>query len=130
MRIPFLELPGISTVARPVAPIEIEGLEETSLTCLLDTGSLHNRFGAWVADVAGVELSGAEAESLGIGGRSTIGRTLVVRLRLGDYEWDAPVTFCDPWPWDFQILGLEGFFRRFRVCVEAAELVTEVTPIV
>jgi hypothetical protein len=31
-------------------------------------GSLHHRFGSWVADLAGVDLAGATEQTIGIGG--------------------------------------------------------------
>jgi hypothetical protein len=36
-----------------------------------------------------------------------------------EHEWDAPVSFCTPWPFGFQLLGLDGFFRHFRVTISA-----------
>lgn len=57
-----------------------------------------------------------------------IARTLTVGLRLGSHAWEAPVSFCEPWPWDFQLLGQEGFLRFFRVTIEAAAGRLEVTP--
>jgi hypothetical protein len=36
--------------------------------------------------------------------------------------------FCDPWPWGFQLLGQEGFFRYFRVCFDAADLSMTLEP--
>ncbi len=77
--------------------------------------------GEWVANAAGIFLTGVSPESIGVGGRSTIGRTVTVRLGLADHYWEAPVTFCGPWPWDFQLLGLIGFFRWFRACFHAAD---------
>lgn len=129
MKIRFRALPGAADVTpRPIVDVHMEGLERTGLGCLLDTGSLHNRFGAWVARAAGIDLTGVAAESIGVGGRATTARTVPVRLRVGDHEWEAPVSFCDPWPWDFNLLGQEGFLRWFRVLIEAANRSMQVTP--
>lgn len=131
MIIPFRALPGMSAdVLRPAADVAMAVAPDVRLTCLMDTGTLDNRFGAWVADAAGIDLRGLPAVSIGVGGRSTIGRTALVQLDLLGAMWEAPVSFCDPWPWPFHLLGQRGFFRWFRVCVEAADERVEVTPLV
>ncbi|MGH8907337.1 MAG: aspartyl protease family protein [Egibacteraceae bacterium] len=129
MKLEFRPLPGASELTpRPIVDVQVEGFDRAPLGCLMDTGSLHNRFGAWVAHSAGIDLSTARAESLGVGGRPTTARTVTIGLRVGDVSWEAPVSFCDPWPWDFQLLGQEGFFRWFRVVVEAANRSLELEP--
>lgn len=35
-------------------------------------------------------------------------------------RWVAPVSFCDPWPDPFGLLGLVGFFDAFDVTLQAA----------
>jgi hypothetical protein len=130
VRVGFRPLPGAQDItARPILDARMEGLSRFGLACLLDTGSLHNRFAGWTAETAGLDLSSAPAESLGVGGRPTIARTVTVRLAIGEYTWEAPVSFCHPWPWDFQLLGQEGFFRWFRVVLEAADRSLEITPV-
>ncbi len=49
-------------------------------------------------------------------------------MRLGDFTWDAPVSFCDPWPFDFHVAGQLGFLRWFRVVIDAADETFEVIP--
>jgi len=115
-------------VPRPILGVHVEGIEEADLPCLVDSGSLHNRFPAWIATQAGIDLGGTEPVSLGVGGRPTIARTVSVRLRFADHHWEAPVSFCDPWPWDFNLLGQEGFLRWFEVVFKAADRILEVTP--
>lgn len=129
MRVDFRSLPhGMDEVPRPLVDIEIEGMGPITIVCLTDTGSLHNRFGMWVARLAGIDLSDAESTRIGVGGRPVRARTTVTRLRFGEASWEAPVSFCEPWPWDFQLLGQEGFFRWFRVVFDAAERRMEITP--
>ena len=53
---------------------------------------------------------------------------MTCELRLGDVTWEAPVAFCDPWPFDFQVLGQLGFLRWFRVVIDAADETFEVIP--
>ncbi|MGH2753214.1 MAG: retropepsin-like aspartic protease, partial [Actinomycetota bacterium] len=95
---------------------------------LLDTGALHNRFGAWTAEAAGVELRDAKQQGLAIGGFVTTARQALVHMSLGDATWEAPVWFCDPWPLAFHLLGQEGFFRWFEVRLRAAIYEIEITP--
>lgn len=127
MRFPFKELPGQSTdYVRPVVPVTVEGLVRAPQLCLLDTGALHNRFGAWVAEAAGVDLAGSEEERVAVGGFVTVARHASVQLTLGADTWESPVWFCDPWPLGFHLLGQEGFFRWFDVRVRAARYTIDI----
>lgn len=127
MRFAFRPLPGLkANVLRPVIDVKVEGIDPVPLGCLIDSGSLHNRFGAWVAREAGIELEGSPEEVIGLGGIRTTARTVTIGLRLGDIAWEAPVSFCEPWPWDFNVLGQEGFLRWFRVCLDVADNEIEV----
>jgi hypothetical protein len=99
----------------------LEGLEATGLACLLDSGAMATRFSAELAEIAGIDLSRAPAETISVAGHRLTARSTRVTLSLRDatarHEWDAAVRFCDPWPFGFQLLGLEGFFRHFRVTI-------------
>jgi Aspartyl protease len=129
MRFAFKELPGQpADYARLAVSVAIEGLPRAPVLCLLDTGALHNRFGAWVAQSAGIDLTGARERDLALGGFLSVARERVVALSLGDHTWEAPVWFCDPWPLGFQLLGQEGFFRWFDVRVRAAHYTIDITP--
>lgn len=129
MRFPFKELPGTGpVVARPVVPVVIEGQQRAPHACLVDSGSLHNRFGAWVARAVGIDLSDAPLEVIALGGFRSEARRASVRLSVGDAAWTAPVWFCDPWPLGFHLLGQEGFFRSFEVTLRAARYEIELTP--
>jgi hypothetical protein len=129
VKFPFKELPGTTgDYLRPAVPVTVEGIPRAPQLCLLDTGALHNRFGAWVAEAAGIELSDAEEQGLAVGGFQTGARQALVRLTLGDVTWEAPVWFCDPWPLAFHLLGQEGFFRWFDLRVRAARYEIDITP--
>jgi len=129
VKIGFRSLPGpAEDVRRPLVDVKVGGLDDAALACLLDTGSLHNRFAAWVAREAGIDLDGIQPHSIGVGGRPVIARTTVVSLAVGSHRWEAPVAFCEPWPWDFQLLGQQGFLRFFRVVLDAADYRMEITP--
>jgi hypothetical protein len=129
MKFPFKELPGWSgSYLRPAIPVTVEGLDRAPQLCLLDTGALHNRFAAWVAEAAGIDLDGAEEGRLGIGGFTSVARRASVQLNLGDVTWEAQVWFCDPWPLAFHLLGQEGFFQWFDVRLRAAVYEIEIVP--
>jgi len=128
MRFDFKELPGVeSDYARPVVPVTVEGLPRAPQLCLLDTGALHNRFGVWLAEAAGIDLSAGEESQLAIGGIVARAREAQVQLTVGGVTWETAVWFCDPWPFAFHLLGQEGFFRWFDVRIRAAHLELEVT---
>jgi len=129
MNFPFKELPGTSgDYLRPAVPVTVGGMTRAPQLCLLDTGALHNRFGAWVADAAGIDLAGADEERIAIGGFVASARRASVALTLGDFTWEGPVWFCDPWPLAFHLLGQEGFFRWFDVRLRAATYEIEIVP--
>jgi hypothetical protein len=130
MRFEFLELPGEgpAALARPVVPVQVEDLEEAPQLCLVDTGSTANRFGAWLAEATGIDLSGALETEVAVVGVVTRARHARADLTVAGVRYDAPVTFCDPWPFGFNLLGQEGFLRFFRVELCAAEGWLEVAP--
>lgn len=97
--------------------------------CLVDTGTVGIRFGSHLAALAGVDLTEPLAEvDILTGGLRTTGRCVRVSLTVAGHRYDAPVWFCDPWPFGFGILGQEGFFRFFRVTFCAAEGWLECVP--
>ena len=97
MNFPFKELPGGSRdYLRPAVPITVEGLARAPQLCLLDTGALHNRFAAWVAAAAGIDLDDADKQRLAVGGFVTTARAMPVQLTIGDVTWEAPVWFLPP----------------------------------
>jgi hypothetical protein len=96
--------------------VTIEDLEEAPFLCLLDSGATANRFSAELAELAGVSLDSPLAiDEIAVAGLRTTGRCVRVDLTVGSHRFDAPVWFCDPWPFGFGLLGQEGFFRFFRV---------------
>lgn len=129
MRFEFLELPGIGTpLARPVVPVQVEDLEEAPQLCLVDSGATTNRFGAWLADAVGISLVNAPEDEIVVGGVIAAARHARANLTIAGLRYDAPVTFCDPWPFAFSLLGQEGFLRFFRVTLCAKELWLDVEP--
>ncbi len=121
MRVPFKELSDdAGPYLRPIVHVGVGG-HDLGLGCLVDTGALHNRFGRWVGEVLGVDLDAGDRGRAALGGVVTETVTVPMPLTLGDWTWSAPVSFCEPWPFDFQILGQEGFLRFFRVLLVASE---------
>lgn len=136
MRFGFREIPdsGQDTVRpRPIIDVVIEGLEIAPHACLIDSGATAVRLGAYVAELCGVDLSGAPQATLAVGGARVNAAMAGVSLRIADdeeaYEWTAPVWFCDPWIPAFGLLGLTGFFDHFSVTITAYQDQIEVTPI-
>jgi hypothetical protein len=126
MRFPFRHLPaagGEQLTPRPFVDVWLEGIEAVPFASLIDTGALRTRFSRELATAAGIEPDDALAETFAIGGQIVTGAPARVLLRIGSGEqahsWEAPVWFCDPWPFGFQLLGLEGFYRHFHVGISA-----------
>jgi hypothetical protein len=88
---------------------------------------LHNRFAAWVANAAGIDLTAADEERFAVAGFIAAARRASIQLTLGEVTWEAPMWFCDPWPLAFHLLGQEGFFRWFNVRLRAAVYEIEIT---
>ncbi len=126
MRFPFKELPaagGGTLTPRPIVDLWVEGIDVAPLGCLIDTGALRTRFTRELADLAGIEPDESQTEEFALGGNVTRGAPARVSLRMEsgaeEHWWDAPVWFCEPWPFGFQLLGLDGFLRHFRVTISA-----------
>jgi Aspartyl protease len=129
VRFDFVELPGLpGGLPRPTVPVQIEDQEDTPQRCLVDAGSTTNRFPAWLADAAGLDLDGAPVETVVVGGLTTTARHSRIDITVAGHRYDAPVTFCEPWPFAFGLLGQEGFLRFFRVTLCAREFWLEVEP--
>jgi hypothetical protein len=129
VRFAFLELPGDQArLVRPVVPVQVEDLEDVPQLCLIDTGATVNRFGAWLAEALGIRLEGAPESRLIVGGVVTSARHVRCDLTIAGVRYDAPVSFCDPWPFAFHLLGQEGFLRFFRLTLCVSEGWLELDP--
>jgi hypothetical protein len=112
--------PQSRSTARPVLAIAVVG-GRYPVRCLIDTGAHAIRLPMWVADDAGVGLAGADTEEFWVAGQRAIGRRALVDLRLADWEWHAPVWFCEPWKRAYGLLGQVGFLDRFRITIDGYE---------
>jgi hypothetical protein len=135
MRFPFRALPAASggeLAPRPVVDIALDGLLAALMECLLDTGALRTRMSAELAPLAGIELDGAATEEFFVAGLKTAGALARVNLTVTDgaeeFSWDAPVWFCDPWPYPFGLAGLEGFLRHFVVTIRTYDRYLDIEP--
>ena len=72
--------------------------------------------------------TGAPSERIVVGGVIVTAHHARADLIVAGVRYDAPATFCDPWPFAFHLLGQEGFLRYFRVTLCAKELWLDVEP--
>lgn len=114
---------------RPLLDINVEQVDDVRVRCLVDSGSLNTLFPAWVARGAGVSLARAKRRRLGVGGTAFDAQFTTVTLAAAGLTWDAPVGFCDPWPYAWGLLGQESFFRYFAVTFRAADGEMELIPV-
>jgi len=87
VRFSFREVPdpGATKVrARPIVDVVVEGLDIAPQACLLDSGATAVRFGAYVADLCGVDLSGAPKTQLAVGGNVVTALMAEVHLFVED----------------------------------------------
>jgi hypothetical protein len=135
VRFEFRTFPAASggvLTPRPIVDMALEGLEAAPVACLLDTGALRTRMSRDFAELAGVDLAGTVTERITVGGTPTVGAYARVTLTLTDgtdeHWWDAPVWFCEPWPFAFGLAGLEGFLHHFRVTISGYHEYLDVEP--
>jgi hypothetical protein len=126
VKFPFRHFPaagGGQLTPRPVVDVWLEGIGVAPLGCLVDSGALRTRFSRDLALAAGIEPDDSQAEKFAGGGQVVDGAPARVTLQIGAgdnrHAWDAAVWFCDPWPFAFQLLGLDGFLRHFRTTLSA-----------
>jgi hypothetical protein len=136
VRFRFREIPdpGATKVrARPIIDVVVEGLDIAPQACLLDSGATAVRFGAYVAELCGIDLSEAPETRLAVGGNIVSALMAEVHLFIEDesanYGWTAPVWFCEPWTPSFGLLGLTGFFDHFEVTIASYEDWVELKPV-
>lgn len=135
MRFAFREVPepgGARVRPRPLLDVIVEGLELAPQACLLDSGATAVRMGVHVAEMTGLDLSGAPVTTLAVGGMRVTARMTRVALEIRDgaerHRWDAPVWFYEDWTPAFGLLGLTGFFDHFEVTISAYEDRFELRP--
>lgn len=130
MIVRYTELPSSTgSEPRPILDLAVADVESVRVPCLLDSGALSTLLPRWVAEVVGVDLTNAADRALALGGDSTTAQFTTVALSAADLAWEAPVGFCDPWPYAWGLLGHHSFFRWFTVTFRAADHEFELEPI-
>jgi hypothetical protein len=131
MRHAFQALPRQIGGARPVVDLVVEGFDVAPQACLIDTGATQVRMGRHVAELAGLDLTGAVLDEVIVGGLRAAASGIPVELELRQgrtsHAWSPTVYFCDPWPWAFGLLGLAGL-DPFLVTIDAYDEWSELRP--
>jgi hypothetical protein len=124
---------GVGAARRPLLDVHLDADRLVPHTCLVDSGALGVRLSAELAHVAGIELparpSGPDLRIAGVRHQvrsAAVPLSCTVDGRV--LRWQAQVTFCDPWPHPFGILGLHGFLDRFDVDLRGAQGAFDVRP--
>ncbi len=119
MKFPFGTLP-LQAARRPIVSVTFPGLPGVRVPALVDSGATANRFDVAFAQQLGLDLTQARQQTLRIAGGQYFAHVLETRLRVGRWEWQAPVGFVEGWTHPHGVLGIDGFFDRFTVRFEAA----------
>jgi hypothetical protein len=127
MRYPFQVLPGESK-PRPVVSFAFANRPRTRLLGLVDSGAHGTRIGREWADELDIDLSGIDAQPFLIGGRLLSARKAPVTLMVDRHRFATEVSFVDNWTFPHNVLGLEGFFDRFVVRIDAADQELKLAP--
>jgi predicted aspartyl protease len=85
---------------------------------LVDSGATISIFSEEVAETLGIEIEKGKKTILGgVGGR-IVGYIHKVRIRVAGKEFLCPIVFSREYLVSFNLLGRDGFFRRFRIIFE------------
>lgn len=109
---------------RPLLDVYLDVTPPIPQTCLIDTGAGGIRLSAALGRAAGIALPDDPTGPDVIAGavRSqvfSLSHRLTLQLDDGVVSWDAIVSFCDPWPHPFGLLGHSGFLDVFDVLMQA-----------
>jgi hypothetical protein len=129
--IPFRRIAG--GLPRPLLDVYLDESLAIPQTCLIDTGAAGVRLSAELARAMGIALpeepNGGDVVAGGVRSQAFgVDHELRLELEGQVLAWRAPVTFCDPWPHPFGLLGLDGFLDRFDLTLRGADLTFEISP--
>ena len=103
----------------PIIPLTLRGKESFDYLGLVDSGADISAIHVSVAEILGLDLSGKENHSFGIGGRvSSKDARVNVRISKGheSIEFAMPVkVILDKYEFGVMLLGRRGFFDRFMI---------------
>lgn len=129
MIVRYSELPGAGrNTPRPLLEVILADVSSIRVPCLVDTGAVNSLLPRWSAEIVGLDLDATEQATLAVGGTTVSAAFAVTRLEVAGLVWEAPVGFCEPWPYAWGLLGHDSFFRWFTVTFRAADFEFEVTP--
>lgn len=120
MRTTFRQLPG-EVHERPVLSVVVEVLEEAPIYCLVDTGTTRTRLPGWIAEVGGIDLTGAPTADVRIDRYTLKARNANVQLRTSYGAVSCSVWFVEDWQARFGLLGTDDFLAQYRLEVCASE---------
>jgi len=123
MRFPFSQVPlDPADIGRPLLNLAVEGVS-VPVTCLLDTGAVHNRLPTDWAIAAGIDLGNRPTDLIGLGGQASVRCHLVedVQVTIVGVSLNLSMWFCDDWHPPFGLLGQEGFLQYFTLTLSAQE---------
>lgn len=129
MIVRYTELSQEAGGPRPLLRVAVGDVDDILVPCLVDSGATDSLLPAWAAELAGLDLGGGPARTIAVAARAVDARFATVRLTAGGHSWEAEVGFCEPWPYEWGILGQRSFFRWFTVTFRAADLELEAVPV-
>jgi hypothetical protein len=123
--IPFRSVVGVRD-ALPLLDVYLDADSTVPQTCLLDTGAGGVRLSADLARALDIALP-REPNAPDMVAGTVRSQVYMVEHALafqtGDkaMSWTAVVSFCDPWPHPFGLLGRTGFFDAFDVLLQGRD---------
>jgi hypothetical protein len=116
--LPYTPMPD-GAAPRPLVDVMVA--DAVTVKALVDSGAVNTLFASWVADAAGIDLTGANTLLLNVGGGSYEAKLVTVRLATEGYVWEAEVGFCGDWHIGWALAGHWGFFRFFNTAFRAVD---------
>lgn len=128
MRHPFAQVyPDLSY--RPMLRFRIEGMPVgQTFWGLVDSGAMATTIDARIADALKIPLDEDLAVPVAIGGTRLVTYPADVAIIIGQHRWVSEVRFARGWNYSYYVFGLNDLFSLFRVHVDAASRVTDLSP--
>ena len=109
----------LNPIKCPIIPLTLKGRISMDYIGLLDSGADVSVIDKSIAELMGIDLSGKEDESKGVGGAvKTIESKIKIEFSKGHekYDFEMPVlVLCDDDELGMLLLGRRGFFDKFIV---------------
>jgi hypothetical protein len=104
----------------PFVALTLRGPKKRAIVeAFVDSGADFSIFHAGWIDYLGLSRRKGHARSIQVGDGDSI-RALLFPVAIGFYKWSfvAPIAFSKDLGPDFNLLGRQGFFNRFRFCFD------------